>query len=406
MAVGQVDILVGVPTFNNADTVSDALKTVHLGLARHFPRQRTLTLNSDGGSEDGTPEIIRALDLPDELTAGPMLRTVHRISVPTHGLPGKGSGLRTIFAAGDLLQAKAIVIIDPEVTSLTPDWIKRFALPVIDDGADFVAPVYTRHPLDGLLVTQFVRPMFRATYGWRVQEPLCGEFSCSGRYASHCLDNEDVQNMMPTRANVWLPAVAAAHGFRIGQAALGPREIPLRHPRPALPDLLQDVVGSLFACLETHADYWMTRQGAEAPNGFTTGAAPAGDDVHIDVEPMAESFKIGFRELEGELSGVLTRKTLTRLRQIANLRKPVLDFADELWVRIIYEFAGAHHHSALWREHLAQALVPMYLGRTASFLSHNIANPPDVVHKGLEALCAEYERAKPHLVERWTGNGN
>ena len=37
IAVGQVDILVGLPTLNNAATIEDVVRAVHLAFTRDFP---------------------------------------------------------------------------------------------------------------------------------------------------------------------------------------------------------------------------------------------------------------------------------------------------------------------------------------------------------------------------------
>ncbi|MCC7241009.1 MAG: glycosyl transferase family 2, partial [Acidobacteria bacterium] len=190
MAVGQVDVLVGIPTLDNAATIAEIIKVVHRGFATYFPRDRTVLINSDGGSKDETRSIVRdlSLDDTDTLTVTHGLRTTHRISTPYHGVPGKGSALRQIFAAADLLQARAVAVLDPDVTTVTPEWIGALLTPVRQQAFDFVAPIYTRHPLEGPLVTQLIRPLMRAAYGWQVAEPQAAEFGCSGRFASHCLD--------------------------------------------------------------------------------------------------------------------------------------------------------------------------------------------------------------------------
>ena len=59
VAVGQVDLLVGLPTLNNASTIPDIVSAVQASFSTHFPRQRTVLLNSDGGSTDDTPAIVR-----------------------------------------------------------------------------------------------------------------------------------------------------------------------------------------------------------------------------------------------------------------------------------------------------------------------------------------------------------
>src|SRR5512134_2762397 len=42
MAVGQVDILVGLPTLNNAATVVEVARAIHACFTRDFARQRTV----------------------------------------------------------------------------------------------------------------------------------------------------------------------------------------------------------------------------------------------------------------------------------------------------------------------------------------------------------------------------
>ena len=99
IAVGQVDILVGLPTLNNAATILDVVRAIHVCFTRDFPRLRTVMINSDGGSTDGTPEMIRTASFTGEdvVQTSHSLRTHHRVVVPYHGLPGKHAALRTFL---------------------------------------------------------------------------------------------------------------------------------------------------------------------------------------------------------------------------------------------------------------------------------------------------------------------
>src|SRR5437660_11572189 len=63
--VGEVDILVGLPTHNNAKTVGSVVHTIRTGILRSFPRERAVIINADGGSRDGTPELITGLSIAD-----------------------------------------------------------------------------------------------------------------------------------------------------------------------------------------------------------------------------------------------------------------------------------------------------------------------------------------------------
>jgi hypothetical protein len=54
------------------------------------------------------------------------------------------------------------------------------------------------------------------------------------------------------------------------------------------------------------------------------------------------------------------------------------------------------------RDHLVQALVPLYRGRLYSFLQEHANSSPDEMEARSEILCQEFERQKPYLLERWT----
>ena len=67
MNVGEVDILVGLPTYNNVKTVVPVTQAIVAGLLKSFPRERAAIINPDGGSNDGTRErefVLRFRNAP------------------------------------------------------------------------------------------------------------------------------------------------------------------------------------------------------------------------------------------------------------------------------------------------------------------------------------------------------
>src|ERR1700719_391979 len=125
--VGEVDILVGLPTHNNAKTVGSIVHTIRTGILRSFPRERAVIINADGGSRDGTPDLITGVSIDDvRRDAGVYaLRTLHAISTKYASTPQSEVALRTILAAAELLRAKACIVISPESESVTPEWISN-----------------------------------------------------------------------------------------------------------------------------------------------------------------------------------------------------------------------------------------------------------------------------------------
>ena len=101
--IGEVDLLVGIPSYNSARTIGHVVRAVTAGFAKYFPDRRTLIVNSDGGSRDGTPAVVASADFatPATILVSHPLTPVHKIVTPYHGIPGKGSAFRTIFAIAD-----------------------------------------------------------------------------------------------------------------------------------------------------------------------------------------------------------------------------------------------------------------------------------------------------------------
>jgi len=404
MAAGQVDIVVGVPTLNNATTVGGVVRAVHLAFTGQFKRDRTVLISFDAGSDDGTTELVRRASLVESetLVAPQAFRTVHRISSPYHGLPGKGGVLRALFGAAELLDARAVALFDPDVTSMTPDWVERLVRPVFRDGYDYVAPAFSRHPTEGPLVTQLARPLIRAAYGHRMREPLSSEFGCSMAFASHCLA-EDIWSspFLNHGIDIWLATTALASGFRCGEAVLGPRLQAPSAERPALPELFRQVVGTLFTCLELHQSYWLGREGSEPLPRLTDGPLWSPEGSTLDPAPLAESFRSGVRDLRPVLGRILDAATHAEVERACALEGPAPAFPDDLWISTLTQFAASHHREIIHRDHLIQALVPLYLGRTASFLAEDGAREPAAVEERLEALGQRFEKEKAQFLRCW-----
>jgi len=97
--VGQADIIVGIPSYNNASTIGHVVRAAQAGLAKYFPGLRCTVLNSDGGSNDGTRDAVRGAGLGDAdllLVSHPVF-PIHRLTVPYDGIPGKGSAFSIVL---------------------------------------------------------------------------------------------------------------------------------------------------------------------------------------------------------------------------------------------------------------------------------------------------------------------
>jgi hypothetical protein len=53
------------------------------------------------------------------------------------------------------------------------------------------------------------------------------------------------------------------------------------------------------------------------------------------------------------------------------------------------------------RDHIIQALAPLFRGRVFTFLTENRSASATEVENNIEALCLEFERLKPYLLQMW-----
>ena len=84
---GSVDIVVGIPSYNNVRTISHVVRAAHAGLLKYFPERRALIVNSDGGSKDGTPDAVLSttMDTRALLLVKHPLYPVHRLATVDYG---------------------------------------------------------------------------------------------------------------------------------------------------------------------------------------------------------------------------------------------------------------------------------------------------------------------------------
>src|SRR6266496_5075292 len=156
--VKHVDIIVGIPSYNNARTIGHVVRAAAAGLAKYFPNASSMIVNSDGGSKDGTRDAVLSSHVEDMhlLLVSHPVTPVQRLSVPYDGVPGKGSAFRLIFEMAQKLGAKACCVVDSDLRSITPEWIDLLVRPVLERDFDFVAPYYHRHKYDGTITNSIV----------------------------------------------------------------------------------------------------------------------------------------------------------------------------------------------------------------------------------------------------------
>lgn len=406
--IQQTDIVIGIPSFNNARTIGHVVKACYAGLSKYYPQLSAVVINSDGGSTDGTHEAVLSATVEENslmLLSTPLF-PLQRLSLPYHGVPGKGSAFRMVFEMARRLGARACAVVDSDLRSITPEWIDLLLRPILFAKYDFVAPYYHRHKYDGTITNSIVYPLTRTLYGLQVRQPIGGDFGISSDLLQ-CYLRKDVWETDVARfgIDIWMTTVAIAERFRVCQSFLGAKLHDAKDPGADLSEMLQQVVSSVFSLMEEYESVWQQQTRSEPVPLFGFHFDVGLDPIRVDTDRMIREFRRGAAELEELWKVALRPDTLAALRKLAcsACAEEAFHIHDALWTKAILEFSCAHRNHPHLRRQLLRSLAPLYLGRVASFVKETENLASHEVENRIEQLCLSFERFKPYLVSLWRG---
>lgn len=410
-ALQHADIVIGIPSYNNARTIGHVVRAAHAGLNKYFPGSQGVIINSDGGSKDDTRrEVLQAhVDDPHLLLLSTPLSAVHRLSFPYYGIPGKGSAFRMIFQIAHDLGARACAVVDSDLRSITPEWIDLLVRPVLNASYDFVAPYYHRHKYDGTITNSIIYPLTRALYGKRIRQPIGGDFGVSHALLSTYLARDDWETDVARYGiDIWMTTIAVAERFKVCQSFLGAKLHDAKDPGADLSAMLQQVVGSVFGLMQHYQSVWQSVSASENVELFGFRYDVGLDPIAVDLNRLVQAFLRGRDDLVEIWSLALSPKTLQSVCALAVSARSAPPAAfrldDELWATIIFEYAVTFARQPSSRPHLVRSLTPLYLARVASFVNETHEMSAPEVENRIENLCLTFESLKPFLISLWNGN--
>ena len=396
-APASAEIVVGVPSCNHAATVAQVLRTAQAGLGEFLSGLSCLLVTADVRSSDGTSAQVRELR-----TEIPLLRELG----PADSAAGTTSPgvetreLRMILELAHQVDARACLVLDASMTSMSADWVAQLVRPILDDQFDLVVPCFARHKLDGAISNGIVYPLTRALYGKRVRQPLGSVFALSGRLVERFLARRvwDIEvSALSTDARTVSEAICAE--LAVCQALLGPAEHAGSGSLQDLSSVLAAVLGSVFDEMIHNVSFWQKVRSSEPVRWFGTPMEIADNPPPVDAHKMWESFSLGCRTLQDVWSVVLPPATLLALKYLA--KDEAAAMPDDLWARIVYDFALGYRLHVMNRGHLLRALTPLYLGWLACFVREMGTAHAHDVERRVHQLCMVYEAQKPYLISRW-----
>ncbi|MBN2126282.1 MAG: glycosyltransferase [Deltaproteobacteria bacterium] len=391
--IESADILVGIPCFNNEATVVHVIQMVTHGLAKHYHDKRSVIFIADGGSTDDTREVAK------EFQIKPWQEKIISIY---RGPGGKGTALRSLFEAAARLKVGVCAMVDSDLRSITPDWVRYLMDPVLEKDYQFVAPVYLRHKYDGTITNNIVYNLTRALYGKRVRQPIGGDFAIS-RDVARFYAEQDVWDTDVARygIDIWMTTNAITQGFRICQSNLGVKIHDAKDPGQQLGPMFRQVLSALFSLMERYETHWKSVRGSEPLEIFGYEGYVEPEPVNVDSEGMIELFKTGYRQFWPLWKEIFCGDCFAVIQNLVEQDSQRFCLSTSTWVQILYELAATFHYWSVNRNKLLDLVTPLYFARVASFVRQSWEMSSQQAEELVEEQAREFEEHKDYLVKVW-----
>ena len=398
----KIDIVIGIPSYNNSQTIRGVITNYGLGLKKYYPRCRSLIVNSDGGSGDGTVEIVNECNIPTG---------IEKISTNYKGTPGKGSAFRTIFEIARRLEAKVCVVSDADTRSIYPEWTRALVEPVLEKGFGYVNPYYSRDKHDGTITNSLVYPMTRMLYGLRIRQPIGGDFSFSHGLLQIFTRKTYWDNypyISKFGVDIWMTTTAINEGFRVCQTVLGAKIHDDKDPGRQLSDMYIQVVGTMFELMGYYEFRW--KRIMESVQGTIFGDYKFFEIEKIDVdsEKLLEQFIEGYKKYKKVWKSIFSKNTYHEFNELVKVPSGnIIHLSVELWAKIVYEYASAYNFIEVQeKELLLISMLPLYFLRTASFIREAEHLNYEIADAIVEGDAGVFERLKMYFRNRWAYHKN
>ncbi len=391
--IKEADILVGIPSYNNAHTINYVVYQAAKGLETCFPNQKSVIFVSDGNSTDGTLATVNAMHLPFQ---------VNVIPVTYVGISGKGSAVRAIFEAGRYLEVKAVALVDSDLRSISPEWIKLLVSPTLMK-TGLVTPFYIRHKYDGTITNFLCYPVTSSLYGKEIRQPIGGDFGVSIELVEKLLESPLWQTPYVPRfgIDIFETHTALAKKFEVKQAFLRSKVHEAKDPSKHLAPMFRQVVGSMFTCIERYEKVWKEIRGCrkvEIVGEEKYAGTP--EVIHMNPQNLIRKYKREFDEYIEIYRAVLGNDLFKEVEELKKMDDTQLSFSPETWAKIVYSFvASFRNNEQPKREKLLDALSILWIGKVAVFIKETLELDTMKAEEKIREEARVFEELKPYLLD-------
>ena len=352
----KYDIVVGIPSYNESDTISHVTETVGEGLDKYFSEKKSIIVNVDNNSPDNTKEAFLNTKTHVE----------KKYISTAHGIRGKGNNILNLLNFAKQVGAEVIIVVDADLKSITKEWIEYLGRPVTE-GHDYVIPLYSRHQFDGTITNHICYPIIFGMLSMDIRQPIGGEFAFSQRFVKHLLKQSWNESTRQYGIDIFMSLSAVLGGFKICQSGLGAKVHKASAPKLGI--MFEQVVETLLTILVQNKNIWMARDNGDIVTLDTYGLKVLAEpqELDIDILDLKEKCKETYYKYQTDIKELLEPYAFSRIHDMFEME--AFDLTILLWTQIFYSLIYRYDVSRNGEERrtIINVLKPLYFARSLSF---------------------------------------
>ncbi|MFC1579992.1 hypothetical protein ACFL4N_03675 [Thermodesulfobacteriota bacterium] len=395
-AFSDIEFIVGIPSYNEADAIAFVTRQVDKGLTAHFKNMKTLIVNVDNNSPDDTKGAFLSTQ-----TQTPK----HYITTPK-GVTGKGNNFLNLFRFASKFKKtlKGAIVVDADLRSITPEWPLYLGEPLLK-GYDYALPYYSRHQFDGSITNHICYPLLYGLLGQSIRQPIGGEFGFSSALMEYWLKQKWTKTTRQYGIDIFMTLNAILGNFKIAEVGLGAKIH--KASAPKLGPMFTQVVTTLFQYLVSNKKIWLYGPVTEPrpKKRFGLKKLDPPQELEIDIRQLKENLRVEYNQREKMIRKYLNDYSVKHLGNM--FIQDYYNIDTLMWTQDVYQLLYTFDMgSPRVKKDVIEALKPLYFGRSVTFdymtWRYNIKYAEEAIHAQANAFASQ----KPYIMGLYLDKNN
>lgn len=380
----QFDLVVGIPSYNEADSISFVTTQVDLGIQKYFPDKKSIIINVDNHSPDNTKQAFLETKT---------VTAKKYISTPK-GKRGKGRNLYNLFKFVAKSKAKIGIVVDADLKSINPLWIKHFTEPILQ-GYDLVCPWYDRCTYDATLTNNICYPFVYGLLGKDIRQPIGGDFAFSKKLSQYWLNQEWKEPIKNFGVDIFMTTYAILGDFQICRVDPGTK---IHKPSESkLGPMFLHVVEVLFQSLIDSREKWINVKAVEKPKIFGRKKFDQLQKLTVNAQEIKkEALKTYNKKM---IENCLSKENFLIVDKLFSEKQ--FNINSKLWAEVTYDFLVAFAKAkGKNKKAVIEAMRSLYFARVLSFIQKTKNWSQIKAEEEVQKQARVFWRKRNYLVDR------